>query len=150
MTELKTSKGSTSLPADRFIRFLGILLDENLSFKRHIESMRLKVSRGLGIIRKLKRVFPFSILRLLYFSLIYPYLCYCSSVWMSTFPSVLTPLHNLLLKAAKIFQSTTHISVELLKIKDILKLFEMSVLMKLETRMMCKCHPHLQCARTLV
>ena len=119
VTELNTSKGSISRPADRFIRFLGLLLDENLSFKRHIESMRLKVSRGLGIIRKLKRVFPFSILRLLYFSLIYPYLCYCSSVWMSTFPSVLTPLLNLQLKAAKVLQSTTHISVELLKIKDI-------------------------------
>ena len=119
VTELKTAKGSISRPADRFIRFLGILLDENLSFKRHTESMRLKVSRGLGIIRKLKRVFPFSILRLLYFSLIYPYLCYCSLVWMSTFPSVLTPLHNLQLKAAKVLQSTTHISVELLKIKDI-------------------------------
>ena len=129
--------------------------------------MRLKVSRGLGIIRKLKRVFPFSILRLLYFSLIYPYLCYCSSVWMSTFPSVLTPLHNIQLKAAKILQSTTHISVELLNtslslhfsisvetfhqvFSGFLKLFEMSVLMKLETRMMCKCHPPLQCARTLV
>ena len=119
VTELKTSKGSISRPADRFIRFLGILLDENLSFKRHTESMRLKVSRGLGIIPKLKRVFPFSILRLLYFSLIYPYLCYCSSLWMSTFPSVLTPLHNLQLKAAKVLQSTTHIFVELLKIKDI-------------------------------
>ncbi|XP_065559597.1 uncharacterized protein LOC136026822 [Artemia franciscana] len=119
LKELQTSKGFISLPADRFVRFLGILLDENLSFKRHIESMRLKVSRGLGIIRKLKRVFPFSILRLLYFSLIYPYLCYCSSVWMSTFPSLLTPLHNLQLKSAKVLQSTTRISVELLKIKDV-------------------------------
>ena len=156
VTELKTSKGSISHPADRFIRFLEILLDENLSFKRHIESMRLKVSRGLGIVRKLKRVFPFSILRLLYFSLIYPYLCICSSVWISIFPFVLTPLHNLQQKAAKVLQSTTHISVEHLKIKDIhtlhlsfiafqyfrgdlpsiflgfLKLFKISVLMKLE------------------
>ena len=90
-----------------------------LSFKWFIESTRLKVSRGLGIIRKLKRVFPFSILRLLYFSLIYPYLCYCSSVWMSIFRFLLTPLHNLELKSAKVLQSTTHICVELLKIKDI-------------------------------
>ena len=83
------------------------------------ESMRLKVSRGLGNIRKLKRAFPFSILCLLYFSLIYLYLCYCSSMWMSTFPSLLTPLHHLQLKSAKFLQSTTHISVELLKIKDV-------------------------------
>ena len=68
---------------------------------------------------KLKRLFPFSTLRLLYFSLIYPYSCYCSSVLMSTFPSLLTPLHNLHLKSPKVLESTTHISVELLKIKDI-------------------------------
>ena len=62
---------------------------------------------------------PFPILRLLYFSLIYPYICYCSSVWMSTFPSVLAPIHNLYEKAARILQSATHTPLDLLKIKDI-------------------------------
>ena len=61
----------------------------------------------------------FSILRLLYFSHIYPYLYYCSLVWLSKFPSLLIPLHSIRLKSAKVLQSTSHISVELMKIKDV-------------------------------
>ena len=93
VTEIQTSKGFISHPADRFARFIGVHLDENLFFKWHINSMRLKVSRGLGIIRKLKQVFPFSILHLLYFSLTYPYICCCSSVvdvYISLFPYTFT------------------------------------------------------------
>ena len=119
ITELPTPRGSISRPPDRYVRFLGVLLDENLSFKLHVQVIRVKISRGLGIIRKLKRLFPFPILRLLYFSLIFPYICYCSSVWMSTFSSVLAPVHILHEKAVTVLQSTTHSPVNLLKIRDI-------------------------------
>ena len=101
------------------MRFLGVPLDENLSFKWHVQIISVKISREPGIIQKLKRLFSFPILRLLYFSLIYPYICYYTSVWKSTFPSVLAPTHNLYEKAARIFQSATHAPVDLLKIKDI-------------------------------
>ena len=94
-------------------------MDENLSFKWHVQIIRVKISRGLEIIRKLKCLFPFPILRLLYFSLIYPYICYCSSAWMSTFSSVLAPIQNLYEKVARILQSATHTPLDLLKIKDI-------------------------------
>ena len=40
-----------------FARYLGVLLDENLSFLKHIQAVELKLSRNLGIIRKLKHVF---------------------------------------------------------------------------------------------
>ena len=119
ITELHTPRGSISRPPDRYVRFLGVLLDENLSFKWHVQIIRVKISRGLGIIRKLKRLFPFPIPCLLYFSLIYPYICYGSSVWMSTFPSILAPIHNLYEKAARIIQSATHTPLNLLKIEDI-------------------------------
>jgi hypothetical protein len=118
ITELPTPRGSINRPSDRYLPLLGVLLDENLSFKWHVRVIRVKVSRGLGIIRKLKSLFPFPILRLLYFSLIYPYISYCSSVWMSTFPSVLAPVHHLHEKAVRVLQSTTHTPVDILKIKD--------------------------------
>ena len=79
----------------------------------------MKNSRGFEIIRKLKRLFPFPILRLFYFPLIYPYICFCSSVWMSTFPTVLDPIHHLHEKVAKIIQSAAHTPLDPLKIKDI-------------------------------
>ena len=102
------------------MRFLGVLLDKNLSFKWHVQIIRVKISCGLGIVWKLKRSFPFPIYSfiLLYFSLIYRYVCYCSSLWMSRFPSVLVPIHHPHEKAARILQSATHNSVDLLKIKN--------------------------------
>ena len=36
ITELHTPRGSISRPPDRYVRFLGALLDENLSFKWHV------------------------------------------------------------------------------------------------------------------
>ena len=38
---------------------------------------------------------------------------------MSTFPSVLAPIHNIYEKAARILQSATHTPRDLLKVKDI-------------------------------
>ena len=53
---------------DRYVRFLGILADENLSSKRHIDLIKMKICRSLGILRKLKHIFPGSILEILFHS----------------------------------------------------------------------------------
>ena len=42
--------------------FLGLLIDENLSFNAHINKVRNKISRSLGSINKLKRFLPQNIL----------------------------------------------------------------------------------------
>ena len=75
-------------------RFLGILKDEKLSWKNHISFVCMKVTKSLGIIRKISGLLNFSCLLTLYYSLIFPYLTYCNIVWASTFP---TYLHKLLL-----------------------------------------------------
>ena len=80
LSTIFTPKGPLSRPNVRYERFLGILLDENLSFRNHIKIVQAKLSRNLGIIRKLKHIFPGSILRTLHFSLIQPYLTYCNSI----------------------------------------------------------------------
>jgi hypothetical protein len=66
--------------------FLGVILDENMSWKPHISHVARKVSKSIGIIYKLSFCFSKSALRTLYFSLIYPYLHYCVVVWGSTYP----------------------------------------------------------------
>ena len=76
----------------RSVKYLGIIIDENLSFQYHVKAISRILSRNLGIIPKLKHFFPSNDLRLLYFSLIHPYILYCSSVWLGTFPSILLPI----------------------------------------------------------
>ena len=57
--------------------FLGIILDEHLTWKSHIHNIARKVSKALGIIYKSSFCLDNYSLRILYFSLIYPYLFYC-------------------------------------------------------------------------
>ena len=56
--------------------FLGITIDQNLLWTPHIRNISIKISRVIGVLRKLKRIFPQHILRLIYNSLIHPHLIY--------------------------------------------------------------------------
>ena len=92
------------------VRFLGILLDENLSFRNHVAMIRVKVSRSLGIIPKLRYTFPGSILKLIFFYLVQSYVSCCPIVWMSTFPSTLRSLSVMYNKARRLVMDTNHSS----------------------------------------
>ena len=61
-----------------------------LSWKPHILSVSRKIS--IGIIYKSSFCLPKTSLHSLYYSLVYPYLTYCVSVWGSTYQSNLNPI----------------------------------------------------------
>ena len=76
-------------------KYLVIVVDGTLSFKQHATLPSKILARNLGIMQKLQHFFPKSVLRHLYFSLIHPYILYCSSIWLSPFPSILKPIRVL-------------------------------------------------------
>ena len=61
--------------------FLGIILHENLKWKSHTEHVSKKVSRTIGIMRKLKNILPSEVLTLIYNSLILSYFNYGLFLW---------------------------------------------------------------------
>ena len=63
--------------------FLGIILDENLNWKDHINKISTKISRVIGILCKMKNFMPPFILKTLYNSLIMPHLTYGILIWGS-------------------------------------------------------------------
>ena len=67
------------------ILFLGVVLDENLSWKSHISHISNKISKSVGIIFRASSYLTRASLRTLYFSMVYPYLQYCNIVWASTY-----------------------------------------------------------------
>jgi hypothetical protein len=67
--------------------FLGVILDENLSWKSHFSHIANKISKSIGIIYKASFCLPLESLRTLYYSIIYPYLQYCVIVWGLTYPT---------------------------------------------------------------
>ena len=72
-----------SIPIDRVsdFNFLGLTINENLSWKPHINKISSKISKQIGIINKLKHILPGNVLRMLYCSLILPQLTYSILAW---------------------------------------------------------------------
>ena len=63
------------------INFLCITIGENITWNPHIRNTSIKIERVIGILRKLKHIFPRPILRLIYNSLIHPHLLYGLNLW---------------------------------------------------------------------
>ena len=63
--------------------FLGVILHERMSWKQHIEHIRLKIAKTIGIIYRLKSIYPSAILLTLYNTLVTPHLHYCLLCWGS-------------------------------------------------------------------
>jgi len=59
-----------------YVKYLGILIDKNLSWKYHIDYVASKISRTIGIIARLRHFILLSTLLTIYRSLVAPYLTY--------------------------------------------------------------------------
>ena len=66
------------------IKFLGILLDEHLSWKNHISVVENKVSKNIGILNKAKNTFSNGCFKILFSSFVHSYLNYGNIAWGST------------------------------------------------------------------
>ena len=86
-------------------KYLGVLIDDKLSWKNHIHSINIKLRKGIGMLYKLKEFVTLSTLKSLYYSLIFPYLDYNILNWSSTPPSNLTCLELSNKKAVRIILS---------------------------------------------
>ena len=65
-------------------KFLDIFIDENLTWKYHIERVCNKVSKSIGIMYKSRNILSKRLMKQLYLSFIRSYLKYTNIVWAST------------------------------------------------------------------
>ena len=72
---------NVALESKEYVRYLGILIDKNLSWKHHIDHITIKVSRIVGLIAKLRHFIPTHTLLNIYRALISPYLTYGLTAW---------------------------------------------------------------------
>ena len=62
-------------------KFLGITLDESLSWRKQLSSINSKISKALFVIKQVKFSLPIESLHTLYFSLLHPHLTYGILAW---------------------------------------------------------------------
>ena len=70
-----------SLNQVKVTKFLGIYIDEHLTWKYHINDVSSKLSKNVGIMNRLKFFLPSNILLTIYNSFVLPYLNYCILIW---------------------------------------------------------------------
>ena len=80
------------------IIYLGVMIDESLTWKCHISYICSRVSRNIGIILKLRHYLSIHQLKQIYYNLIYPYLSYAVIAWGSAHLQTLQSKQNTVLR----------------------------------------------------
>jgi hypothetical protein len=73
-------------------KYLGLILDENLSWNGHTQRIRKRTAQLTGAIWRIRNCIPKNLLVTMYNSLILPHLTYGIELWGTAFNSVLLPL----------------------------------------------------------
>jgi hypothetical protein len=87
-------------------KFLGVIIDSKLSWFHHIQYIKNKISKGIGIISKARKLLPFNCIRSLYYSFIYPYITYCIETWGAACTTHMSSLVKLQKKIIRIITSS--------------------------------------------
>ena len=89
-------------------KYLGIHIDEKLTWKAHINYLCEKVSKMCGLFSKLRHCCNKELLRVVYFALVESHLQYCNIIWGNASERILAPLVKLQEKIIRImsFAST--------------------------------------------
>ena len=124
------------------MKFLGLTIDNKLSWKPHIDNVCRTISQNIGLINKVKYYFPKPTLLMLYSSLILPYLNYGVIAWGHTHSTYLDRILLLQKKALRIICHTSwkaHTDVlfcenNILKINDLFRHHLGQFMFKLENK----------------
>ena len=65
-----------AIAESNYIKYLGVLIDSQLTFKFHIEELKKKISRAIGVLYKLRSFVTTKVLINVYYAIIYPFLLY--------------------------------------------------------------------------
>ena len=63
------------------VKFIGVTLDENLTFNGHVKNVTTKISMSVGVMRRLYCRLPADVIVKLYYSLVYSHLTYALLAW---------------------------------------------------------------------
>ena len=84
------------------IKFLGMKLDEKLTFKCHTNSIAKKLSKNLGMLYRISAFMPLNVLNQLYFAYIQSHLCFGLPAWGACAPTNLSRIVGLRARAAQL------------------------------------------------
>ena len=93
------------------VKYLGVLLDEHLNWRHQINNVSKKISRGIGILAKLKNCMENKLLISIYYSLVYSHLNYGIQAWGSASSTDLEKILTLQKKAVRIMSGVQYFQI---------------------------------------
>ena len=87
---------------ENFIRFLGVWIDENMSFSGHLSKLKSKLNLGIYALATCTKVVPFRIRKLIYHSLFESHLHFGSIIYGASNPRNLSSIEILQRKAIRV------------------------------------------------
>ena len=93
---------------DKSHKILGVLIDEGLNYKYHIDSIYKKIQTVLAIIMRSKFILPLKIKMLLYNALIMSRLSYCCTIFGGTNETCIERLNKIQRKALRIVSMSNY------------------------------------------
>ena len=82
--------------------FLGVVLDECLTWKVHINLISKKVIKASSIISRVRHFTNLNALKLIYYTLVYPYLIYGDLIWGNTYKTRIQKLMRIQKKIVRL------------------------------------------------
>ena len=122
--------GKKHIKRVKFVKFLGLPLDEHLSWKYHLSELSKKLARTCGMFFKIRNLLPFDVLLCLYNALFLSFLQYGLIVWGQTYASYTEPIFRLQKKAVRAISFQPRMSPSLPIFND-LKLLRLSDIFEL-------------------
>ena len=84
-----------AIDEEQYVKYLGVLIDSKLTFKFHIDELKKKISRAIGVLYKLRPYVPIRVLCNVYYAIIYPFLLYGIVIWGNADGYLIKPIHIL-------------------------------------------------------
>ena len=131
-------QGASIVPSSS-CKYLGVMIDNKLTFRDHINFIVGKVSKHTGILYKLRDCLPMCTRLSYYYAFMHPYISYNIIVWGATYQTVLEPLNIQLKRIVRIicgakFRDHTNPLFKRLKILKLCDLYKYHILIHMHKK----------------
>jgi hypothetical protein len=130
---LTTIIDGTQIEIVTHTKFLGIILDNGLTWKNHLLYLSQKLSKSIGILSRARKCLNKQTLLQLYYSFLYPYITYCNIIWGNAPQTILWPIFRAKKRAIRTVENirrrdSTKLAFKSLRILRLPEIYLFSVL----------------------
>ena len=117
--------GNSQIERTNVQKFLGIYIDDKINFGEHTNKIATKLSRGVGLLRKMKQIVPRRVLKQLFYAYIYSRFTYGIICYGSAYQNQIQRVKNLIRRALKLVLNCDTLTPEMCKAERLFD-FEMA------------------------